>query len=838
MHATRFRILGPLEIDGGPGTDPAVSHTPNAAKMQLVLGTLLAHAGEVVSVSHLIDELWPQSPPRTATTTLQVYVSQVRKRLAGADPRRGRQALATRSPGYLIRVDPDEVDAAVFEDLSKRGGHALADGDFAGAAALLHRALELWRGPLLSGIPHGPLLQSAAVRLDELRMTTLSARIRADLQLGRHAELVAELQALTAKHPLREDLYSHLMVALYRCGRPADALQLYAVLRRTLVTELGVEPGPRPRRLHQRILAGDRGLLTPSSARQPVAAPRRAPARSAGRGPVPVAGFVGRGAELAEAERLLRELPPGARVAVAGMPGCGKTAFAVQAAVRVADAYPGGTLVVDLRPGDGRPVDAGEAVARLLRAGGAAAGGDTGRALREVLGAPGTLLVLDHVSAEAQVRPLLRAAAPGCTVLLTCRRLPPGLEAARTLVLGSLAPGEAAELLASGSTAGAPAPLELAALCGGLPAALRVAGALLAARPHESAAGLAVRLRDEHTRLSLLRVDGVDVRALLLEAYDACPAGRRRDFALLGLLPPGDFAPRHAAAVLGLAEDGAQAAVEALADARLVEVAEGGYRIPELLRLLAAELLATTGDPAATRAATERMCALYAEEAAPELPGGALARLVRAAHHARLWQLTVRLAAAVPHEQRGESAEAAQVYELALEAARRCADRPAEARLLRVLGDLAWQGRRLERARELYGLARTAARRARQSEEYGRSLVGLAELCLDEGAAQEASALLESALAAVRGADDPAARYEASRAMALLALEGGEPDAVAQARRWFGHCLELAEALGDARLEAFARRSLRALAHDDAAPGPWALEIRPGLWRLRSRPAG
>ncbi|MER6983045.1 AfsR/SARP family transcriptional regulator, partial [Streptomyces carpinensis] len=268
MSGIRFRILGPLEITGSAGgstgeTDAGVSHTPRAAKLRVVLGTLLVRANEVVSVDSLIDELWPTAPPRTATTTLQVYVSQVRKLLRSADPRHGQDVLITRSPGYVLRAVGEELDAVVFEEVSERGRRALAAGDFASAARLLRQAVGLWRGPVLSDTPHGPLLESAAVRLAEARMTALGERIQADLRLGRHQDLVGELQSLTAEHPLREDLHLHLMVALYRCSRAADALEAYGVLRRTLVNELGIEPGPRSRTLQRRILEGDAALLTP-----------------------------------------------------------------------------------------------------------------------------------------------------------------------------------------------------------------------------------------------------------------------------------------------------------------------------------------------------------------------------------------------------------------------------------------------------------------------------------------------------------------------------------------------------------------------------------------------
>ncbi|MFD4868503.1 BTAD domain-containing putative transcriptional regulator, partial [Streptomyces sp. NPDC058412] len=259
----RFGILGPLEVAGGTGptdTGQPASYAPQAAKLRVVLGTLLVRANEVVSVESLIDELWPDAPPRTATTTLQVYVSHLRKTLQSADPENGREALVTRRPGYLLRVGPEAVDSTAFEELSRRGHQALQAADFAAAAELQRRALALWRGPMLSDTPHGPVLEGAAVRLAEARTTALDERIRAELHLGLHRELVAELQELVAEHRMHEEFHTHLMVALYRCGRQAEALRVFALLRETLVEELGIEPGPASSRLQRRILEGDPAL--------------------------------------------------------------------------------------------------------------------------------------------------------------------------------------------------------------------------------------------------------------------------------------------------------------------------------------------------------------------------------------------------------------------------------------------------------------------------------------------------------------------------------------------------------------------------------------------------
>ncbi|WP_285548898.1 AfsR/SARP family transcriptional regulator [Streptomyces lavendulae] len=276
----RFRVLGPLEVDAA-GPD-AQRVTPRAAKIRVVLATLLVRPNEIVSVGSLIDELWGEDPPRTATTTLQVYISQLRKLLHAADPETGRDRLVTRPPGYLMRLDPDRLDLTAFEDLHAQGRAAMARREAGAAADLQRRALALWRGPLLSDTPHGALLDSTAIRLGELRTAALEQRIRADLQLGRHHELVGELRALAAELPMREEFHAHLMVALYRTGRQADALEAFARLRRTLVDELAIEPGPPLQQLHGRILDGDTALLRPSGG-----APHRARSAPTAIGPGP-----------------------------------------------------------------------------------------------------------------------------------------------------------------------------------------------------------------------------------------------------------------------------------------------------------------------------------------------------------------------------------------------------------------------------------------------------------------------------------------------------------------------------------------------------------------------
>jgi DNA-binding SARP family transcriptional activator len=256
----RFRILGPLEVtgDGRP--------VPLASASRALLALLLLHANEVVSSDRLIDELYGEEAPASGVTALQVRVSQLRKALGPAAER-----LETRPPGYLLRVGPDELDLDRFTRL-------LDDADGAQpavAAERLREALALWRGPALADLAYESFAQTAIGRMDELRLTALERRVDADLALGRHGELVAELEALVAEHPLREPLRGQLMLALYRCGRQAEALGAYQAARRALVDELGIEPSPAVQELHRAILRQDPELDPAQMERSILVAPGR-----------------------------------------------------------------------------------------------------------------------------------------------------------------------------------------------------------------------------------------------------------------------------------------------------------------------------------------------------------------------------------------------------------------------------------------------------------------------------------------------------------------------------------------------------------------------------------
>ena len=276
-----FGILGPLLL-----TENGRELTLPGARERSVLTYLLLHAGEVVSVDRLVDELWGEAPPKTARKSLRVRVTGIRHVV-------GDGVLLTQASGYVVRLGRDQLDLHRFEQL-------VADADTAEPATasdILRRALSLWRGPPLGEFSYEPFAQRAIARLEEMHVTALERRIEADLALGRHAALVAELEALVAEHPLREHLRGQLILALYRSGRQTEALAAYAAARRTLVEEIGIDPSPALQALERAILRQDPGLLA-----EPLATPRRS---------ILVALLDGRGDEtlLRLAESLARQPP-------------------------------------------------------------------------------------------------------------------------------------------------------------------------------------------------------------------------------------------------------------------------------------------------------------------------------------------------------------------------------------------------------------------------------------------------------------------------------------------------------------------------------------------------
>ncbi|MEV6146727.1 BTAD domain-containing putative transcriptional regulator [Streptomyces sp. NPDC051992] len=876
----RFRILGPVSLS---------PRTPSAAKPRALLATLLVRAGEVISANSLIDELWGTEPPRTATTTLQVYVSQLRKLLAEAEhPHQATEGLLlTRSPGYLLRVPDEDFDLARFEKLRVAGRTSYEKGEYADASRLLHDALGVWTGPALSGVPHGVRLESTAIRLDELRMEALEQRIMADLRLGRHRELAGELMALATEHPLRESLHGHLMVVLYRTGRQSDALRIYARLRRSLVEELGVEPGRAVRRLQDRILHSDPSLdWRPPGPGGAAVAPSAGPLRGL---PVETTGFIGRHEATASAERMLRGEAGGRPVrllTVAGRAGVGKTALAVQLSRQVADAFPDGQVLLRLRGALGRALTAEEAAASLLRLLGAAGDqgsvgpvpADRGRltaALQDAVRGRRLLLVFDDAGSEEQVRPLLSAVGD-CSVIVTGRRTLSALDGARHLMLEPLRPDEAMEMLhVNGGEPMAADPVaaaEIAGLCGYLPLALRVAAASLVARPHTTAADLAARLRDGRTRLQRLHEGDLDLRACLMTAYLEAKPEQQRAFRLLGLAPAPDFALWTAAALLGVSLPVAEELVEGLVRAQLLETRpqpdgrQVRYGFHELLRVLSVQLRQDESEES-LHEATRRLCGAFltlsrradallapgriprtgdpAPEPSPYAADPVLARYspltwfreeaaglvesVRLAHTAGLGSMVWELAGSAAGYFHTCAAweEWEETHRRALDAARRADSRAAEAAVLRSLGDLAWQRSEADRALGRYGEARRLFGLVGDQLGAARCRIGEADVLLGQGRLPTAARRYGRALAVCSAGHDLRGVVGALSGLAMVDLRQGLPQ---DALRQLAECGRAARRLGDRRWAEYARRTAERITAPQERVA--AVEVGPGMWLL------
>lgn len=256
----RIQLLGALSVRLN-----RVPIVPHAAKPRQILALLALNAGHLVTMSTLAEELWGDQPPPSTSTTVQTYILELRKRLAnamgpGRDPKR---VLRTLHDGYLLETSGSRTDVEQFGELAQAGRAAAEGGDHHRAAELLRRALALWRGPALVDVRMGRVLELEAIALKEARLAMLGRRIDADLALGRHADILGELSALSARYPLNEHFFAQLITALYRAGQIDRALEEFQRLRRSLVGELGVEPSPKLKRLQQAVLSRDPALDTP-----------------------------------------------------------------------------------------------------------------------------------------------------------------------------------------------------------------------------------------------------------------------------------------------------------------------------------------------------------------------------------------------------------------------------------------------------------------------------------------------------------------------------------------------------------------------------------------------
>jgi predicted ATPase/DNA-binding SARP family transcriptional activator len=592
-----FRVLGPMEVlvDGR-------SVELTAPRPRALLAALLLRSGRVVPTDDLMDALWGDEVPASAASVLRMYVSRVRRAL-------GDGRIVTRPPGYLLLVGEGELDADRFEQLLADGRRALAQENPRLARSLCARALELWRGDALSGLAVEGYVAREAARLDELRLACLECRLEADLRLGRHQAVLAELEQLVALHPLRENLRGQLMLALYRSGRQADALAAYRDGRTAMVDELGLEPGRDLRELERRMLEQDPTLdEAPGSRRRP------------GGLPAPPTRTIGRDRELAAiVERLLD--PRTRLLTLLGPGGIGKTRLAVEAARRLDDELADGAVLVDLAP-VAEPAHLLPAIGRGL--GLREDGTPWPELLASHLAGLELLLVLDNlehlVDATAPLGELL-AVVPRLTILATSRRVL-RLAAEEILEVEPLDGPASLELLAERVVAAAartaPEKAWLDAISSrleGLPLAIELAApwfrtlppdallSLLDSRLHLLAGGA----RDQPLRQRTMR-SALDWSYELLE-----PAPQR----LLGRLSifSGGFTS-EAALVMG--EGSTVEHLAALVDASFVRPGRGRYEMLDVVREYAAELPSADDDGRDLHA---RHYLLLAERAEAHLTG-------------------------------------------------------------------------------------------------------------------------------------------------------------------------------------------------------------------------
>jgi DNA-binding SARP family transcriptional activator len=616
-YGLRIELLGRVQAWSG---ERALAVGP--PRQQALLAMLALRANRFVSRDELVDGIWGADPPASAVNGVHVYVSALRRALEpDRSTRAAGQVLTSAGSGYRLVLAADRVDVHAFATHLDRA-RQLAAG--AGAVDAFDAALAVWTGTPLVGVP-GPFADAERTRLAELQLTAIEERAEAMLGLGRHGELVADLSVLVVERPLREQLRALLMTALYRSGRQAEALAVYADTRRLLAEELGVEPGPHLQRVHHQILANDDSV----GARR---TERRADAVVPRQLPPSLSHFAGRAAELAALTRHLTP-DPGAVgavlvAAVHGTAGVGKTALAVYWAHQVAHRFPDGQLYVNLRGFDPSraPMSAQEAVRGFLDAFAVPperipASLDAQTALyRSLLAGKSALVLLDNARDADQVRPLLPGT-PGCVAVLTSRNqlTPLVAEGAQPVPLDLPSHEEARDLFIRrlgrervGAESGAVD--AVVTHCARLPLALAIVAARAASNHHLRLAAFAAELDDAGTRLDTLSAGDATttVHTVFSWSYRALAPRTARVFRLLGQMPGPDVSAAAAASLAGLPLAEARSLLAELTRAHLtVEPAPDRYTLHDLLRAYANQLVHTVDPEDERDAATRRILDHY-----------------------------------------------------------------------------------------------------------------------------------------------------------------------------------------------------------------------------------
>lgn len=592
----RFQILGPLEViaDDGPVLIRGL-------RRQLLLAKLLLDVGQVVPVVRLIDALWPDDPPHSAVENIRTYVYELRSQLRA---RGDRPRLETHSHAYRLHVEPDELDMLRFNALAAVGEEALRRSDFSQGAVLLDEALALWRDVPLSGLELSASMQGKVAMLEERHWSTLLKSMKARLALGEREDVIPTLRELVADRPLDESLWCMLATTLHSLGRTGEALEACAEARKTLVDQLGIDPGPELKRvqhaiLNQRSSAAD---TRPGHASPP-------PSRTPSELPTAVPGFVGRTSELHRVKKLIEESASHAEpriVAFHGPPGVGKTATASTAAAAALPDFPDGQLYARLDGSTSAPVAPIDALALLLGGFGLSAEElptslEGRRSLYRSLTADCRMLVLlDDLAGAYQVTPLI----PGgrSVVMITSRSWLIEIPVHARIVLGPLSRSESVQMLAGAVGADRvarelPAAMTVAEACGHIPLALQIAGLRLASRPEHPIGFLADTLTSGHL-LDELSMNGLDVRSRYESSYASLDPASQRCFRALGHFDTDEVEAGRVAELLELPTYAADRLLEQLVYSGLLLACRGRehaatYLVPVLSRAYASELVAS-----------------------------------------------------------------------------------------------------------------------------------------------------------------------------------------------------------------------------------------------------
>jgi DNA-binding SARP family transcriptional activator len=842
----KFKILGPLEIVAG-----SKRLELGGTRQQIVIATLLLNANRVVTMDRLLEAIYGEDLPPTARSQAQISISSLRRLFASSS----REAIITTRPhGYVVEVDGGRLDSQMFDELIAAARVARDANHLDEAVACYRDALRLWRGPTLDGID-SQLIRVAASRLDEQRIATIEDRINLELDLGRHHELVGELTELVGEFPLREQLRGQLMLALYRCDRTAEALQAYQQARRTMIDELGIEPGERLQQLEHAVLTSDPSLDPPA---EPVRIPQVKPVKQQVPRllPTDIADFIGRTIEIGQVhQRLIPRTGEAAKLAVPivviiGKGGVGKTSLAVHASHGVTDHFVDGQLFADLHGDTLHPVGPMQVLERFLRALGAPGShipedlDERAELYRNLLGDRKILVVLDDAAGESQVLPLLPGSGTA-GVIVTSRRRLAGLAGAIHVEVDVFDAEKSVDLLARIAGKGrvqaqAGAAAAVAEHCGYLPLALRIAGARLSARPHWSIQQLVQRLADETHRLDELRHGDMGIRPSISLTYDSAGDQAKRLFRRLALLDTPVFSAWLCAALLDMPFDQAE---DLLDD--LVEISGSGsglqcqYRFHDLIRVFARERLGAEEPAAERRAALQRALGalLYvAEQARSRHYGGdyvalrsdatrwplpatlmeevvgdplswydqerlALVLGVRQAAKAGFVDLCWSLAFSTVtlFESRVYLDDWQETHEIALEATQKAHHVRGQAAMLYSIGELNIVQQRFDSAREMFTAAAPLFRSA--GDDQGIALVTGHIAFIDRviGRLDDASRRYEQALALFRKSGDVIAVAHVLHGLAQVKLEQRRIDS---ARELLSEALLLSQAARCGRVEA------------------------------------